>query len=169
MNRSHLRFNLALLLTATVTMLLLTPSTSIAQDNTATLSGRVVDVDGKPVADLPISIQPFVIRHGELLRAFRLKNSRQKHTPLHSNRKPMRQGGFPLQASNRVPFNLWHNRPICRMMCRNYLTLFRTTFLPRTARCYPSKLGQSPSTHLILGVESRLALSRVPISKTLRS
>ena len=73
MNLPHLRPNLTLLLTTIVTLLLLTPSPNVAQDTTSTLSGRIVDVKGNPVADLPISIQPFVISHGQLLRAFRLK------------------------------------------------------------------------------------------------
>ena len=51
MNRSHLRTNLTLLLTAIVTLLLLAPSHSIAQDVTCSLSGRVVDVEGNPIAN----------------------------------------------------------------------------------------------------------------------
>ena len=73
MNLPHLRLNLTFLLTTIVTLLPLIPPPSIAQDSTSTLSGRVVDVDGKPVADLPISIQPFVIMNGEMGPAFLLK------------------------------------------------------------------------------------------------
>ncbi len=72
MNRSHLRSNLTLLATI-VALSLLTSSHIIAQDATCTLSGRVVDVEGNPIAGLSIEIQPFVIDDGELLRAFRLK------------------------------------------------------------------------------------------------
>ena len=72
MNRSHLRFNLTLLV-AVVAFSLFTSSYTIAQDATCTLSGRVVDVDGNPIVGLSIEIQPFVIDDSELLRAFRLK------------------------------------------------------------------------------------------------
>ena len=58
MNRSHLRPNFTLLLTAIITLLLLASSPSIAQDTTCTLSGRVVDAEGNPVTGLPLTIQP---------------------------------------------------------------------------------------------------------------
>ena len=73
MNFSHLRTNLTLLLTAIVTLLLLASSYAIAQDITCTLSGRVVDVDGKPIASLSIVIQPFAIVDGRMESAFLLK------------------------------------------------------------------------------------------------
>ena len=73
MNRSHLRTNLTPLLTAIVTLLLLAPSLSIAQDTTCTLSGRVVDVEGNPIASLSIVIQPFAIVDGRMESAFLLK------------------------------------------------------------------------------------------------
>lgn len=73
MNRSPLKPTLTLLLAVTVTLLLLASSHSIAQDATCTLSGRVVDLEGNPIAGLSIEIQPFVIDDGQLLRAFRLK------------------------------------------------------------------------------------------------
>ena len=73
MNRSHLRPNLTLLLTAIITLLLLASSPSIAQDTTCTLSGRVVDVEGNPIASLSIVIQPFAIVDGRMESAFQLK------------------------------------------------------------------------------------------------
>jgi hypothetical protein len=73
MNRSHPRTNLTPLLTAIVTLLLLAPSLSIAQDTTCTLSGRVVDVEGNPIASLSIVIQPFAIVDGRMESAFLLK------------------------------------------------------------------------------------------------
>ena len=73
MNFSHLRINLTLLLTAIVTLLLLASSYAIAQDITCSLSGRVVDVDGKPIASLSIVIQPFAIVDGRMESAFLLK------------------------------------------------------------------------------------------------
>ena len=72
MKVSCFRLNL-ISLTAIVTLSLIAASHTIAQDITCTLSGRVVDVDGNPIVDLSIEIQPFVIDDSELLRAFRLK------------------------------------------------------------------------------------------------
>ena len=73
MNRSHLRSNLTLLLAATFTFLLFSSSPIIAQDATCTLSGRVVDVNGNPIASLSIVIQPFAIIDGHIESAFLLK------------------------------------------------------------------------------------------------
>lgn len=67
MNRSHLRPNLTLLLTAIITLLLLASSPSIAQDTTCTLSGRVVDAEGNPVTGLPLTIQPTKFINGHAL------------------------------------------------------------------------------------------------------
>ena len=73
MNRSHLRSNLTPFLVATITLLLLASSHTIAQDTTCTLSGRVVDVEGNPIASLSIVIQPFAIVDGRMESAFLLK------------------------------------------------------------------------------------------------
>ncbi len=67
MNRSHLRSNFAPLLTAIVTLLLLVPSLSIAQEATCTLSGRVVDVEGNPVAGFPLIIQHTKLINGHAI------------------------------------------------------------------------------------------------------
>ena len=56
MNRSHLRSKLALL-AAIVAFSRLTSPHLLAQEATCTLSGRVVDVDGNPIAGLPIAVQ----------------------------------------------------------------------------------------------------------------
>ena len=72
MNLSHLRPNLTLL--AVITTLLLLPSShSIAQNTTCSLSGRVVDMEGNPFANIPIVIQPFAIADGRMEPAFLLK------------------------------------------------------------------------------------------------
>ena len=60
MNRSRFRLNL-ISLAATVALLFGVFSYGIAQEATSTLSGRVVGVDGKPIAGLPIALQPFDI------------------------------------------------------------------------------------------------------------
>ena len=73
MNRSHLRSNLTPFLVATITLLLLASSHTIAQDTTCTLSGRVVDVEGNPIASLSIVIQPFAIVDGRMESSFLLK------------------------------------------------------------------------------------------------
>ena len=72
MNRSHLRYNLTLLATI-VALSLLAPPHTIAQDITCTLSGRVVDVEGNPIANIPIAIQPFAIIDGHMESAHLLK------------------------------------------------------------------------------------------------
>ena len=72
MNPSCFKLNL-ISFTAIAALSLFTPSYTIAQNVTCTLSGRVVDVEGNPIVGLSIEIQPFVIDDGELLRAFRLK------------------------------------------------------------------------------------------------
>ena len=56
MNRSRLRPNL-IRLTAIATLSLLAASHTIAQEATCTLSGRVVDLEGNPIAWLPIAVQ----------------------------------------------------------------------------------------------------------------
>jgi hypothetical protein len=56
MNRSPLRSK-PTLLAAVVALSLFTSSHTIAQDATCTLSGRVVDTEGNPVAYLPIAVQ----------------------------------------------------------------------------------------------------------------
>ncbi len=60
MNRSHPR-PYPTLLAAIVALSLLASSHTIAQDTTCTLSGRVVDVDGNPIAGLPIAVQSIEI------------------------------------------------------------------------------------------------------------
>ena len=72
MNLSHFSSYLTLL-AAIVVLSLLPSSLSIAQDTTCTLSGRVVDVEGNPIASLSIVIQPFAIVDGRMESAFLLK------------------------------------------------------------------------------------------------
>ena len=75
MNRPHLRSNLTLLIAATVTLLLLAPSHTSAQDAPCTLSGRVVDTEGNPFVNIPIAIQSFVVvERGWLESAHLLKD-----------------------------------------------------------------------------------------------
>ena len=58
MNRSRFRLNLRSL--AAIAVLLFGASShGIAQEATSTMSGRVVGVDGNPIAGLPIALQPF--------------------------------------------------------------------------------------------------------------
>ncbi len=65
MNRSRLRSNLTLL-AVIVALSLLTSSNTIAQDTTCTLSGRVVDVEGNPIAGLPIAVQSVEISNDDV-------------------------------------------------------------------------------------------------------
>ena len=57
MNRPYFKLSL-ISLTVIVGLLFGALSYSIAQEATSTLSGRVVDVDGNPIAGIPIAIQP---------------------------------------------------------------------------------------------------------------
>ena len=57
MNRSCFKLSL-ISLTVIVALLFGISLHSVAQEPTSTLSGRVVDVHGKPIAGLPIAIQP---------------------------------------------------------------------------------------------------------------
>ena len=66
MNRSDFRPHLTHLLTLIVTLLPLAPSHTIAQDATCTLSGRVVNVEGNPIAGLPIAVQSVEISNGDV-------------------------------------------------------------------------------------------------------
>ena len=74
MNRSHLRPNLKPL-AVILALSLITSSHTIAQDDTCTLSGRVVDTEGNPFANIPIAIQSFVaVEEGWLESAHLLKD-----------------------------------------------------------------------------------------------
>ena len=63
MNCSRFRLNLISLTVITV-LLFGASSHGIAQEATSTMSGHVVGVDGKPIAGLPIALQPFDIVDG---------------------------------------------------------------------------------------------------------
>ena len=73
MNRSLFKLNLIFLATI-VALSSLASSHSIAQDTTCTLSGRVVDVDGHPIAGLLIAIQSVEISNDELWPAYIIEN-----------------------------------------------------------------------------------------------
>ena len=60
MNRSCFKLNL-ISLTVIAVLLFGASSHGIAQEATSTMSGHVVGVDGKPIAGLPIALQPFDI------------------------------------------------------------------------------------------------------------
>ena len=69
MNRPYFKPNL-ISLTAIAILLFGVLSYNIAQEATSTLSGRVVGVDGKPIAGVSVTIQPLIIIDGELSPAF---------------------------------------------------------------------------------------------------
>lgn len=69
MNRLFSKLNLAFL-AITVTLLFGAFAYSTAQEATSTLSGRVVGTDGKPIAGLPIVIQPFHVVDGVVQPAY---------------------------------------------------------------------------------------------------
>ena len=63
MNRSYFRQNFTLLATI-VALLLISSLPGIAEDATSTLSGRVVDVEGNPVAGFALAVEPFEVVDG---------------------------------------------------------------------------------------------------------
>ena len=67
MNRPYFKRNLTLLV-AIVTLLLGASSPGIAAEATSTVSGRIVDVQGTPVAGLTIGVQPLTIVDGKVQR-----------------------------------------------------------------------------------------------------
>ena len=64
MNRSFFKFSL-ISLTATISLLFATSPHSIAQETMSTLSGRVVDVEGNPVAGFTLAVELFEGSHGK--------------------------------------------------------------------------------------------------------
>ena len=73
MNRSFSKSGVASI-TGIVALLLISVSIGIAQDTSCTLSGRVVDVNGNPIPDLPIAVVPCTSMYGEIAPAFLLKD-----------------------------------------------------------------------------------------------
>ena len=73
MNRPSFKFNL-ISLAAIVVLLFGTLSYGIAQEATSTLSGRVVDVDGNPIASLLIAIQSVEISNDGLRPMYMIEN-----------------------------------------------------------------------------------------------
>ena len=69
MKRSCFELNLTSL-AITLALLFGVFSYSLAQEATSTLSGRVVGIDGKPIAGLPIVIEPFQVINGEVQHAY---------------------------------------------------------------------------------------------------
>ena len=72
MNRTLFKFSVASITGLTASLLIFVPL-GIAQDAASTLSGRVVDVNGNPIPELPIAVVPFTNIYGELGPAFILK------------------------------------------------------------------------------------------------
>ena len=72
MNRSFLKSSVTLI-TGLAALLLIFIPLGIAQDAASTLSGRVIDVNGNPIPELPIAVVPFTNIYGELGPAFILK------------------------------------------------------------------------------------------------
>ena len=69
MNRPYFKPNL-ISLTTIVILLFGVLSYNSAEEATSTLSGRVVDVDGKPITGVLVTVQPLMIIDGELRPAF---------------------------------------------------------------------------------------------------
>ena len=69
MNRSRFELNLTYL-AITLALLFGVFSYSLAQEATSTLSGRIVGINGKPIAGLPIVIKPFQVIDGDVQYAY---------------------------------------------------------------------------------------------------
>ncbi len=70
-----LRFKLNLIsLAAAVALSLFASSHTIAQDATCTLSGRVIDAEGNPIAGLPIAVQSVEISNDDLRPMYIIEN-----------------------------------------------------------------------------------------------
>ena len=72
--------------------LLVTPLSSNAEEDASTLSGRVIDMEGNPVSDLTLGIQPIDIIDGEMW---------QMPTPMQQSRTNS-TGAFASAASFRA-------------------------------------------------------------------
>ncbi len=73
MNRSCFKRNL-ISLAAVVALSLFALSHTIAQDATCTLSGRVIDAEGNPIAGLPIAVQSVEISNDDLWPMYIIEN-----------------------------------------------------------------------------------------------
>ena len=138
MNLSPLNPSLTLL-TAIVALSLFASSPGTPQDTTYTLSGRVVDVDGKPIASLSIVIQPFAIVNGWMESAFLLKEFMpEAYAPLIKSQTD-EAGRFSVTSVKPGPIQFVAqpaHLPVNGMLSPDLPTLLRTL------TCYPSKLGQ---------------------------
>jgi hypothetical protein len=147
MNRLCLRSNLTLF-AALVTLLLLASSPGIAQEPTSTFSGRVVDVEGNPVAGLPLTIYPTKLINGH---AITLKGV---SIPLPAIHKTDDAGRFLITEVTPGPVQLIGRSPMPQESQKNYeilsIKIGQMTFYPTV----PSRLKKGikfaiePGTHL---------------------
>ena len=170
MNFSHLRPNLTLL-TAIVALSLFTSSPGTPQDTTYTLSGRVVDVNGKPIASLSIVIQPFAIVDGRMESAFLLKEFMpEAYVPLIKSQTdeagrfsvtgvkpgPIQFVAQPahLQVDGMLSPDLYDLAPDAEVLS---IEIGAITF-------YPSEPGQSPFGGITFAIEPGVHLENVEVT-----
>ena len=171
MNRSHLRTNLTPLLTAIVTLLLLAPSLSIAQDTTCTLSGRVVDVEGNPIASLSIVIQPFAIVDGRMESAFLLKEFMpEAYVPLIKSQTD-EAGRFSVTGVKPGPIQFVAqpaHLPVDGMLSPDLYDLAPDAEVLSieigAITFYPSELGQPPFGGITFAIEPGVHLENVEVT-----
>ena len=146
MNRLHLRPNLTLLATIAA-LLLLASSPCIAQETTSTFSGRVVDVEGNPVAGLSLTIQPTKLINGH---AVTIKSVSIPSSAIH---KTDDEGRFLITEVMPGPVQLIGLSPMLQQSQKNYeilsMKIGKMTFYPTV----PShdkgiKFAIEPGTHL---------------------
>ena len=170
MNRSHLRTNLTLL-TAIVALSLFASSPGTPQDTTYTLSGRVVDVDGKPIASLSIVIQPFAIVNGWMESAFLLKEFMpEAYVPLIKSQTDD-AGRFSVTGVKPGPIQFVAqpaHLPVNGMLSPDLYDLAPDAEVLSieigAITFYPSEPGQSPFGGIIFAIEPGVHLENVEVT-----
>ena len=146
MNRLHIRSNLTLIVAIAV-LLLLASSPGIAQQTTSTLSGRVVDVEGNPVAGLSLIILPTKLINGH---AITIKGFSIPSSAIH---KTDGEGHFLITDVMSGPVQLIELPPTPQQSQKNYeilsMKIGKMTFYP-TAPSHDKgiKFAIEPGTHL---------------------
>ena len=170
MNLSPLNPSLTLL-TAIVALSLFASSPGTPQDTTYTLSGRVVDVDGKPIASLSIVIQPFAIVNGWMESAFLLKEFMpEAYVPLIKSQTD-EAGRFSVTGVKPGPIQFVAqpaHLPVNGMLSPDLYDLAPDAEVLSieigAITFYPSEPGQSPFGGIIFAIEPGVHLENVEVT-----
>ena len=170
MNLSPLNPSLTLL-TAIVALSLFASSPGTPQDTTYTLSGRVVDIDGKPIASLSIVIQPFAIVNGWMESAFLLKEFMpEAYVPLIKSQTD-EAGRFSVTGVKPGPIQFVAqpaHLPVNGMLSPDLYDLAPDAEVLSieigAITFYPSEPGQSPFGGIIFAIEPGVHLENVEVT-----